>query len=153
MRNLSLFLYLGATLALAGWGSSAEEPVEQIIIRKPNEAPAQGAPASIAPSGDLVAAGKAVFAGCAACHNISNDGASGVGPNLYAVAGRKAASLDGFAYSAALKSSGIIWAEAELDGFLANPGTKVPGTSMAAGMIGDADKRKAVIAYLSSLSK
>ena len=37
--------------------------------------------------------GKAVFARCAICHNVEKDGGNGVGPNLFGIAGRKAASV------------------------------------------------------------
>ena len=64
---------------------------------------------------------------------------------------RAKASVAGFAYSEAMKKSGITWTEGELDAFLANPSGKVPGTSMAAGQVGDAQRRAAIIAYLASL--
>lgn len=141
----SILLVL-ATLTLAACGSKAEDPVEQIVVRKPGEA-AAAAPAAT----DLVAKGKAAFAACSSCHAVAPGAASGIGPNLHGVVGRKAGSLAGFAYSEAMAKSGITWTEAELSAFLANPSGKVPGTAMAAGQVADAERRAAVVAYLASL--
>ncbi len=149
-RTAALVATVGLALALAGCGSKAEAPLEQIVVRQPGVAAASaaaGAPAM----GDLVAVGKAAFAACAACHSVQPGGASGIGPNLHGVVGRAAGTAPGFAYSDAMKTSGITWSEAELEAFLANPAAKVPGTAMAAGQVGDAERRSAIIAYLASL--
>lgn len=91
------------------------------------------------------------FATCAVCHSTTKGAPSGMGPNLRGVIGRKAGSLPGFNYSAAMKNSGLKWTPAELDAFLAAPRKKVPGTIMAFPGIGDAAKRKQIIDYLSTL--
>jgi len=67
------------------------------------------------------------------------------------VVGRPAGSVARFGYSEAMAKSGITWTEAELEAFLANPAAKIPGTAMAAGQVGDAQRRAAIIAYLASL--
>lgn len=140
---------LALALALAACGSKAEDPVEQIVVRQPGSA--VPAPAAAPAAGDLVTTGKAAFAACTACHSAEPGGASDIGPNLHGIVGRAAGSITGFAYSEAMKKSGITWTEGELDAFLANPSGKVPGTSMAAGQVGDAQRRAAIIAYLASL--
>lgn len=140
----------GLALALAGCGSKAEAPVEQIVVRQPGAAAAPAAAGAPAVGG-LVATGKAAFAACAACHSVQPGGVAGIGPNLHGVVGRAAGMAPGFAYSDAMKTSGITWSEAELEAFLANPAAKVPGTAMAAGQVGDAERRAAIIAYLASL--
>jgi cytochrome c2 len=91
------------------------------------------------------------FALCAACHPTSSDRASAIGPNLRNVVGRRAGTLDGFQYSSAMKSSGIIWTREELDAFLSNVQRKVPGTMMTLAGVPDPSDREAVIAYLQSL--
>lgn len=144
-------------MGLAGCGG-AEQPevVEQIKVREPGQPDKNAAAATAAPAtaaGDLVAAGKAAFAACAGCHVAEQGAESMAGPNLYGVVGRKAGALDDFAYSDALKASGIIWSEAELDAFLADPAGKVAGTSMAAGGVSNAQQRAAIVAYLGSLSQ
>jgi cytochrome c len=92
----------------------------------------------------------AAFGACRACHNVQKDGKSGIGPNLNGVAGRPAASLPGFNYSAALKASKLRWDDQSLDAFLAAPMKKVPGTRMPIGTP-DPAKRAAIITYLKSL--
>ena len=147
MTHRFALVAIGA-LALAACGSKVEPPVEQIVVREPGQ-PAGAAPAAAT---DLVATGKAAFAVCATCHAVEAGKASGIGPNLSGVVGRKAGALADFGYSAALKQSGLTWTETELDAFIANPSGKVPGTSMAAGAVSDAERRKAIVAYLASLT-
>jgi len=129
-------------------------PTEQIIVREPGDAAVETAVA--APEADpaltLIAAGKAAFANCSACHAIVADAANGVGPTLYGMIGKPAGAVDGFAYSDALNASGIIWTAAELDAFIANPAAKIPGTTMVAGALAEPEQRRAVIAYIESLS-
>jgi len=93
------------------------------------------------------AAGEKAFAPCKACHAF---GKNGVGPNLTGVVGRKAASEEGYTYSAALKGSGITWDEANLHEWLKNPKAKVPGTKMVFAGYPDDKKIDDVIAYLAS---
>ncbi|WP_199170548.1 cytochrome c family protein [Caulobacter sp. FWC2] len=95
------------------------------------------------------AAGARTFSTCQACHTIEKGGRNGIGPNLGGVIGRRAGSVAGFNYSAAMKNSGIIWDAKVLDEFLAAPTKKVPGTKMPISVL-DPAKRAALIAYLSS---
>lgn len=90
------------------------------------------------------------FGTCRVCHTVQKDAKSGLGPNLHGVAGRPAASLPGFTYSAAMKASKLRWDDKSLDEFLAAPMKKVPGTRMPIGTP-DPAKRAALIAYLKSL--
>lgn len=90
------------------------------------------------------------FAACAACHSIE-PGKNGVGPSLAGVAGRKAASLPGYAYSNALKNAEITWDAASLDRWLTSPQRAVPGTKMPFPGIADAARRREVVNYLLSL--
>lgn len=90
------------------------------------------------------------FATCSVCHTTTKGAPSGLGPNLRGVVGRKAGSLPGFNYSAAMKNSGLKWTPAELDAFLTAPRKKVPGTIMAFPGLSDPAKRKQIIDYLAT---
>lgn len=142
---------LSSLLVLTACGSDpAPEPVEQIIVREPGAAPAVAAAPIEAPANRLIAEGKAAFANCSACHSMEQGAPNGVGPNLFDIARQAAGEVAGFAYSDALKASGIVWTKAELDSFIADPTGKIPGTTMVAGAIADPAKRQAVIAYIES---
>jgi cytochrome c len=100
---------------------------------------------------DLVAEGEGVFRRCAACHAIGEGAENRVGPQLNQVYGRVAGSLEDFEYSDAMKAAGeagLVWDEAQLSAFLANPREHVPGTKMAFAGLRKEEEIAAVIAYL-----
>ena len=97
----------------------------------------------VARTGDAVH-GKALYQGCAACHSIDEND---IGPKHRGVVGRRAGSISDYPYSAALKSSGLIWDERILDQWLTNPTALVPGTKMFF-KLDDAQSRADIIAYL-----
>lgn len=85
---------------------------------------------------------------CAACHSVARPARSLQGPSLAGVTGRKAGTLPGFAYSAAMKAYGVTWNSATLDAYLANPKAKVPGTLMTFRGVSDPTARTNLLAYL-----
>jgi cytochrome c len=94
--------------------------------------------------------GKILFLRCASCHDLSTGPSAKIGPNLRGVLGRKAASLEGYRYSAALRALDFNWDAGHLDAWLTNPNAVAPGTAMAFAGIPDAAERQAIIAYLDS---
>jgi cytochrome c len=92
--------------------------------------------------------GKALYQGCQACHSIDDND---LGPRHRGVVGRRAGSVDDYAYSKALKDSGLTWDEGTLDRWLTNPSALVPGTKMFF-KIDDAQARADIIAYLKELN-
>lgn len=95
--------------------------------------------------------GQAVFGRCAVCHTVNQGGSNGLGPNLFGVAGRKAASLSNYTYSSALKGSGITWTDDKLQAWVSGPARLVPGTKMAFGGISNPTQVADLIAYLHTL--
>jgi cytochrome c len=106
--------------------------------------------ATHATAGD-VAAGKDVAERCAMCHKFEKGAGNGIGPNLFGISGRKAASLPDFSYSAQLKESGIVWNDRTLAKWVAGPQKMVPGTKMFFAGITNAKDIGDLIAYLDSL--
>jgi cytochrome c len=85
---------------------------------------------------------------CASCHDVSATTSAKIGPNLYGIVGRKAASLAGYPYSQGLRALNFNWDAAHLDAWLANPNDVAPGTAMAFAGIAEEADRRAIISYL-----
>ena len=67
---------------------------------------------------------------CAACHNPGDQVDHRVGPPLGKLSQRKAGSVEGYEYSAALAASTIRWNQAELTGWILDSDQRVPGSRM-----------------------
>ena len=93
-------------------------------------------------------AGAKVFAQCRACHQIGETAKNLIGPKLNGVIGRKAGSVEGFAYSPANKNSGITWDEATFTDYIHDPRAKIPGTKMTFAGIKNEQQIKDLIAFL-----
>ena len=96
-------------------------------------------------------AGAMVFKRCAVCHTNDKGGGDALGPNLFGVVGRKAASREGFAYSGPLRKAGLVWNEASLTKWAAGPARMVPGTKMAFPGLTSKKQQADVVAYLGTL--
>jgi cytochrome c len=106
-----------------------------------------------AQSGDP-AAGQRVFNQCRACHTPEQGGRNGVGPNLWGIVGRPAASVEGFRYSANMRelaAGGLVWTEANLRAYIANPKAVVPRGSMSFAGLRNETQLNDLIAYLNTL--
>lgn len=136
---------VAAILALAGCGKQAQEPAATDTGAATTEASATVAEA--APAGPVR---PAAFAQCAACHS-TQPGMNGVGPSLAGIYGTKAGDVAGYAFTDALKNSGLTWDDATLDKWLTDPAKLVPGTRMTFAGLSDPAQRKEVIEYLKTL--
>lgn len=95
--------------------------------------------------------GKNVYKRCIVCHTDTKDGADGLGPNLFGIFGKKAASKPGYAYSAPLQAANITWTEANLIKWSAAPQKMVPGNKMFFAGITSKSQQADLAAYLASL--
>lgn len=95
------------------------------------------------PAGDPVAGGK-LYQACMGCHSLDEND---VGPRHRGVVGRKAGTVPGYAYSPALKASGIVWTPDMLDRWLSGPQKLVPGAKMYF-TVANPQNRADIIAFL-----
>ena len=158
-------LALIAALALAACGdsdpapASPAEPAATSAAATPSAAPAALAAVPGEPSPEFAslpapyntanyAVGARTWKLCQSCHLTAEGAGHLVGPNLHGIFGRQVATSEGFAYSPALQAETFIWTPEQLDHWLENPRTFVPGNRMSfSGVRREAD-RLGVIAYL-----
>ena len=93
--------------------------------------------------------GKQLFQACAACH--SDKPGNKLGPSLAGVFGRKAGALDDFRYSPAMTRSNLMWDEANLRDYVADPQAKVKGNRMPYAGLKSPQDADDVVAYLKTL--
>lgn len=107
---------------------------------------------ALAEQGDATR-GQQAFRACAPCHSLEAD-RNMTGPSLANLWGRKAGSLPSFdRYSDALKSSGIIWNDRALDGWLTDPQRMVSDNDMPFEGIKDGRVRADLLAFLKDATK
>ena len=102
------------------------------------------------------AAGEKVFARCKACHAVGPEAKNKVGPVLNGVVGRHAGAVEGYKYSKAMAAKGaegLVWDEAALAAYLANPRGFVKGTKMAFAGLKKEEDVDNIIAYLASFAE
>ena len=100
--------------------------------------------------------GENVFKKCRTCHDVGDSAKNTVGPALNNIVGRKAASVNGFAYSTdmkALGSNGFVWSEENLSKYLENVKSVVANGKMVFPGLKDEQDRKDLIAYLKKFTK
>jgi len=101
-------------------------------------------------AGDATRAPTSFRQNCAMCHS-PEPGQNLVGPSLFSVVGRAAASIADFSYSSAMKSSGIVWTADQLKAYLKAPRKYVPGVKMMFPGLTDEQDRENVVAFLATL--
>jgi cytochrome c len=89
-------------------------------------------------------AGAKLYQSCMGCHSLDEND---VGPKHRGVVGRKAGSVPGYAYSPALRASGIVWTPDMIDRWLQGPQKLVPGAKMYF-TVANPENRADIIAYL-----
>lgn len=149
MRQVLPMLVLMA-LAACGPAEQSKTPSAPAQTQAPSPAEIEAAIAALpAPYNQAdYSAGRRVFAQCRSCHTIDAGAPNRVGPNLHGVFGREIGSIEGFTYSQAVRDADFTWDAAQLDHWLANPQTFLPGNRMAFVGVRDETQRRDVIAYL-----
>ena len=102
-----------------------------------------------APAGNAERGAQVYENRCTGCHALD---ANRVGPAHRGVVGRRAGTASGFEYSDALRASRLVWSEALIQRWLANPEALIPGQQMGF-RLGDAQERADVAAYLARESR
>jgi cytochrome c len=119
----------------AGAAKEPEQPIETLLAKA------------------SVEKGQATAKQCQACHTFEKGGPNRVGPNLWGIVGSpRGEARGGFNFSAAMKSKGGNWTFDELNKFLANPRSYIPGTNMTFAGLSRAEQRADVIDFLHTLA-
>jgi cytochrome c oxidase assembly protein Cox11 len=93
-------------------------------------------------------AGAQLFAqDCSDCHAMDR---AKIGPPLAGVVGRRAGSVAGYPYSAALRAAGFTWTPTQLETWLAGPQALLPGALMPM-RVPEAQARRDIVAYLETV--
>jgi len=121
-------------------------PAGVVVDGPADEGPAL---ATLLASGDAAAGGADFASRCTVCHTIDQGGATGTGPNLFAIVGKPVGGHEaGFAYSSALADHGGDWSYENLDAWLANPKGFAAGTKMTFAGLSNAQGRANLILFL-----
>jgi cytochrome c len=105
-----------------------------------------------AASAQSAADGEKVFRQCKACHSLEA-GKKGVGPSLSGLIGRQSGTVEGFAYSPAMKAANLTWNDENLTKYIADPKGFVAGNKMAFAGIKKEEDLKNLLAYLNEAAK
>ena len=151
MKKLSYVVVIIGGVALAACGSeaesrdnsgaSAEDSPRASVSESPAKPPVTDAQA-------MLDKGRVQFKRCKACHTLDEGGRHRVGPNLWAISGATAGQKDGFTYSDAMETSGVVWTDENLAAYIANPRKFMPKNRMSFAGLRKPEDQAAVIAYV-----
>jgi len=99
-------------------------------------------------AGDAVRGAKTFDEECAECHSLK-EGKNKKGPSLYAILGRKSASIADFNYSDAMRAYNQVWTAQAIDAYIKAPKKAVPGGKMKYEGLADDAARQDIAAFLS----
>ena len=108
------------------------------------------APSALAQDEDYqpdVERGRMAFRECARCHSFY-DNPSRRGPTLIGVFGRQAGTLPDFAYSKAIRESGIIWTRETIKAWISDPVGFIPGSRKLGHSLQRPHRLDDLVAYL-----
>lgn len=149
--SATLLLSAFAAIALSACATSPSPAVAKPAAPVAT-APAAAKAAAAAPAASKPIERPAAFAVCAACHGAAPNAPPGLGPNLFAVAGKKAGTAHpDYDYSDALKKSGKVWTPENLAAFVQDPAKSIPDNNMDYPGVTDAATAKAIAEYMATL--
>jgi cytochrome c len=150
LQNLSAILFETTPPAKPGYAITVAADTSGGGGEAPDVLPDWG---TVLPAAD-VAAGQAITAKCASCHQFDPAGTNATGPGLYGVVGRKPGSHPGYTYDQAMadfQSKHPVWTYDLLYQFLKGPQNFMTGTKMTFIGLKQPQDRINVIAYLHTL--
>jgi cytochrome c len=148
LKYSAVSVFLFTTTALLGGCGKETAPTQAVNESTPSIVDKVETAPQTKSSGTDISNGQRQYAKCKACHTLSSGGANRIGPNLFGLDSRPAASLQGYGYSKALRGSGLVWNANTLDEWLKNPRKMVPGTRMSFVGIRDDKARRDLVLYL-----
>ncbi|UVO52788.1 cytochrome c family protein [Sphingomonas sp. SUN039] len=162
-QNIIAMMGLGAAIVALGatlvstemFHSGRPEKMGYVVegVEETGEGGPAAAPVAIAsllPTADA-AKGAEVFKKCASCHTVTQGGANGVGPNLYATLGEEIGhGKAGFAFSDALAGKGGKWDFESMNAWLTSPKAFAPGTKMSFAGLSKPEDRANLLVYLNA---
>ena len=122
-----------------------------------SNAPAGGTESAAAPAAPIaerlktadIAKGEQISKKCMQCHDFTKGGPNKIGPNLWGIVGSHPAEVANYSFSDAMQArKDKTWTFEELDAFLAQPKTDVPGTKMTFPGLPKPEDRADIIAWL-----
>lgn len=102
-------------------------------------------------AGDVEAGKRVAKKTCTVCHSFEKGGKVVYGPNLFGIYGQPAAAIEGYKYSKALKSSGLVWTDKNLAAFASDPENFVKGTTARFPGLKSAKDAADILAYIKTL--
>ena len=109
------------------WNARISKQDMQNLTQWARGNPDDGATEQLVHKGDPVRGKETFDKRCTGCHALTSDRE---GPRLQGVFGRTSGTVEGFAYSDALKNAHIVWDESSLEKWLTDPDVLVPGNNM-----------------------
>jgi cytochrome c len=100
-------------------------------------------------AGDAAQGSKAFEEECADCHSLK-EGKNKKGPSLFAIVGRKSATIADFNYSDAMRAKNVVWTSEAISEYIKAPKKVVPGGKMKYDGLPEDALRADIIAFLSA---